>query len=432
MQTVLRILRDGAFIVIAALGAVLSIVAVVVVMELHKPKDAPLALSVDKLRASLDSAYRVTEKRHAVPVAFEIDSAGWRVAAAEKISGPAMRSLEPSYGSLMALWEARRIATLAEVHQGAHETALMYGTEAARTGNRDRVVRFDSLLKWHRAETRKADAHLDTARMKLADVNVAIVKVRQARDTATAKAWADTAWTRMQRAHTRLAGSYAFASVPFRKDVPFAEKVQVVRNGESKTITNYHPYASLAAWLRTQGSLELVTVIGMLGFGLLGAAASRVVRRPELEDGKRAPVGDNIANTLLSGVSAALATYLLVQAGLAVASADGATPNPYLLLLTCFVAAVYWEEAWQRVRKAVQGPDASGGEENGEPQNAAGDPPQNPAHGQQQDQPEKQPEHDPTKLKLPGEIVRDDETPAAAGGLDTPAPGAGDPPPAES
>lgn len=427
MQSFLRILRDAVFALVAIVGTVLSIVAVVVVMDLDDPKDVPAAVSVDKLRASLDSSYRVAEKRHAVPVAFGMDSTAWRVAGTDKVSGPAIRWLEPSHKSLSALWEARRTATLAEVQHGAHETALMYGTEAARTGNRDRVMRFDTLMKWHHGQTRRADAYLDTARMELAAVNVAILELRQARDTATARARAAAAWKQMEAAHKHLARSYAFGTVPFRRDVPLVEEVQVVRGGYPQTVKKYHPFASLSAWLRTQGSLELVTIIGMLGFGLVGASASRVVRRDRLSDGTRAPVGDNIANTLLSGVSGALATYLLVKAGLAVASADGAAPNPYLLLVTCFVAAVYWEDAWERVRKAVSGQDANEGGDDGQPRNEAGDPP---ADEPAEPNAKGKAVQEPAKSKVPvPSIVGDAEATAGAGAPATP--GADTPPPAE-
>ena len=53
-------------------------------------------------------------------------------------------------------------------------------------------------------------------------------------------------------------------------------------------------------------------------------------------------------------------------------SSPGAEPNPYVLLLTCFVGAVYWEEAWERVRKLVSGSDdpADKGKKQDEPKPA--------------------------------------------------------------
>ncbi|HEY0037872.1 MAG TPA: hypothetical protein VGB66_14345, partial [Longimicrobium sp.] len=139
--------------------------------------------------------------------------------------------------------------------------------------------------------------------------------------------------------------SYAFTPPPPRTDVKMIDT--------SGGGVRVRVFAAMSGWLRTQQSLELASIVGMLGFGLLGAAASTVVRSPR--DGKRrVRIGENLTSLVVSGTTSAFATYLAVKGSLAVVSTDGAEPNPYVLLLTCFVAAVYWEEAWERVRNAVR------------------------------------------------------------------------------
>jgi hypothetical protein len=55
----------------------------------------------------------------------------------------------------------------------------------------------------------------------------------------------------------------------------------------------------------------------------------------------------DLAGVLLRGLSAAIVVFLAVQGGLAVLSGAGSDPNPYVLLLACFVAAVFSERVWQ-------------------------------------------------------------------------------------
>jgi hypothetical protein len=115
------------------------------------------------------------------------------------------------------------------------------------------------------------------------------------------------------------------------------------------------PIKYVAAWLVNVGSLDLTTMTGMIGFGLLGAVISTFVReRLATAKGGITPgttgvvwVSD-LAGVVLRGLSAAVVVFLAVQGGLAVFGGDQSNPNPYVLLLLCLVAAVFSEDVWAR------------------------------------------------------------------------------------
>jgi hypothetical protein len=100
-----------------------------------------------------------------------------------------------------------------------------------------------------------------------------------------------------------------------------------------------------ASWLLKTESLPLVLITGLLGFGLLGAACSSVIRNvPTRAAGE--PLVPDLAGIIIRGTSAAVLIFLAVFGGLAVFTGGTANPNPYVVLFTCLVAAVFSEDAW--------------------------------------------------------------------------------------
>lgn len=111
------------------------------------------------------------------------------------------------------------------------------------------------------------------------------------------------------------------------------------------------PLQFIAGWLLDAGSLPLALIVGMMGFGLFGAVISTFVR--ERRDAVASPdvVVSDLAGVVLRGLSAAIVVFLAVQGGLAVLSGAGSDPNPYVLLLACFVAAVFSERVWSSAQQ---------------------------------------------------------------------------------
>lgn len=395
MTNLQRFVRGLAFYGIAALGGLLSIISIVVVLELRGPAAVPPELAPDKLRESLSALHVLARDRYAEPIPTA-DSTELAAAAADTSArGRTLLSLYRGHEALTRHWRARQTALVAENGEAAAATALMYEVEVGRPGARERELRFLQLRRWHLAQSQRADAYLDSGRAALAGAGVAITGLGDARTPADASAREQEARTELRTVQRLLARGPSFLPPEPRREMRLADNWW-----------NWHPFSALSGWLRTQRSLELASVIGMLGFGLLGAAASTVVRQRQTDERSGAQtggavLGDHLTNLVLSGVSAALATYLALKGGLAVISAEGAEPNPYVLLLTCFVAAVYWEDAWERVRGVVRrSPD-----DDTEPRQNGEEHQEQPADAEEA--------QDRAKIHVPGgEIVTDAGTPA--------------------
>ena len=148
------------------------------------------------------------------------------------------------------------------------------------------------------------------------------------------------------------------------------------------------PFQYVSGWLLKTDSMPLTLIVGMVGFGLLGAAAStfvreqtrrerrearrlkrlekalrkRGVRDPHLSDEMRKP-GDkgqpihtmqplvlNLPSVVIRGGSAAIVVFLGLMGGLSVLTQE-ADPNPYALLFTCLAGAVFSEKVWSWAEK---------------------------------------------------------------------------------
>ncbi|HYR09764.1 MAG TPA: hypothetical protein VEQ60_18455 [Longimicrobium sp.] len=148
------------------------------------------------------------------------------------------------------------------------------------------------------------------------------------------------------------------------------------------------PFQYVSGWLLKTDSMPLTLIVGMVGFGLLGAAAStfvreqsrrerrearrlkrlekalrkRGVREPHLSDEMRKP-GDrsqpihpvqplvlNLPSVVIRGGSAAIVVFLGLMGGLSVLTQE-ADPNPYALLFTCLAGAMFSEKVWSWAEK---------------------------------------------------------------------------------
>lgn len=143
------------------------------------------------------------------------------------------------------------------------------------------------------------------------------------------------------------------------------------------------PFQYVSGWLLKTDSMPLTLIVGMLGFGLLGAAASTFVREQTRREHREArllrsllrqrgdpaaagvmaadlrapgdhsqplkpvqPLVQNLASVVIRGGSAAIVVFLGIMGGLSVLAQE-ADPNPYALLFTCLVGAVFSEKVWE-------------------------------------------------------------------------------------
>ena len=120
-------------------------------------------------------------------------------------------------------------------------------------------------------------------------------------------------------------------------------------------------FGLIAQYLLKAQSLELVLLVGMLGFGLLGASFSsfqnmssqneEVKKLGFLEMFKTVPIVTNFWGVLIRGFLAAILIYLATKGGIAILTGDiKADPNGYVLLFLCFLGAVFSEKVWLQAK----------------------------------------------------------------------------------
>jgi hypothetical protein len=100
-------------------------------------------------------------------------------------------------------------------------------------------------------------------------------------------------------------------------------------------------------------ALSLVSVVGLIGFGLLGAAASMIIRE-RTQRLSNTPLVSDLPSVIVRGVTAAIVVFLAVKGRLAIFAPHTPDPNPYVLLLTCLIAAVFSEPVWEAARSYLE------------------------------------------------------------------------------
>ncbi len=170
--------------------------------------------------------------------------------------------------------------------------------------------------------------------------------------------------------------------------------------------SNWGIFEFIAGYLIHPQSNELVLMIGMLGFGLLGASILSF-RESEpnetmLDGFLTKPLIVRFGNVLARGFGAALVVYVATKAGLAIFSMGSASDtNGYMLLLSCFAGAVFSQSVWDKLSNTVKG--WAGQKTDPQPQ------PQPNAKPAPNPQPNPQPNEQPQPPAEPG-----DETPGGA------------------
>jgi hypothetical protein len=105
------------------------------------------------------------------------------------------------------------------------------------------------------------------------------------------------------------------------------------------------PFGATVRWLVTTDSRAITTIIGMIGFGLLGATLSRIIRKTESDAGL---TGLESFFVVAGGVTAAFVVFLGSYAMLGDQTSE---PNPYVVFVTCLVGAVFSEDIWKWARE---------------------------------------------------------------------------------
>ena len=107
-------------------------------------------------------------------------------------------------------------------------------------------------------------------------------------------------------------------------------------------------------WLLGTESLPLVIIVGLVGFSLLGATISRVVRIGDYNGLNGLGMADLLKVTA-GGASAAMVIFLASYGGLAVLGESKTDPNPYVVFIACLIAAIFSEDVWIWARGRILG-----------------------------------------------------------------------------
>lgn len=140
------------------------------------------------------------------------------------------------------------------------------------------------------------------------------------------------------------------------KDFNMFDDIQYGGTEEDKNL-----FATLSEWLLEARSPEMVLIAGMLGFGLLGAGISSLIRNRNLTD-EAEMFEKSIASIIIGGVSASLVIFLSAKGGLAIFSNSEIDLNPYTLLFLCLVGSVFSEIVWEKAYYYIKSRSTAGKE----------------------------------------------------------------------
>ncbi|HEU4883876.1 MAG TPA: hypothetical protein VFT45_16570 [Longimicrobium sp.] len=278
---------------------------------------------------------------------------GWQASAAAR----AVRALEEARERRRQDYATLVKERLEELESARAQARGAYEVMAAgRSRARVKEQYFYRLTEWHAGLTRRYRVQINTVRSE-----------HDAADRAL------TLWSQQMRArllNPPTTDAESLVPAGFEQEDPFgslideafmrasADPVPVERqslNFPARPEAGYGmgPFAFVSGWLLNTESLPLALITGMLGFGLLGAAASTFVRDQLVSGGMQGrgpdqPLVKDLTGVVIRGGSAAIVVFLGVMGGLAVFSVnDNPRPNAYVLLFTCLAGAVFSDTVWK-------------------------------------------------------------------------------------
>lgn len=216
---------------------------------------------------------------------------------------------------------------------------------AERLGGRATIDHFGSIFDWYLGEQRKIEQSLaDCLRQARAFVRETD---SLAEDTLPAELAAlEDRVAQMHNRYDRASANCESAQAAVRDIVP----ERPTRGASLKFVGRW------TDWLIDTDSPPLVIIVGLVGFSLLGATISRVVRAgigPDHSDLSKLSVGD-LLMVVAGGVAAALVVFLASYGGLGVLGEASGDPDPYVVFIACFIGAIFSEDVWDAARSRLK------------------------------------------------------------------------------
>jgi xanthosine utilization system XapX-like protein len=267
------------------------------------------------------------------------------------------------YDRLQESWSILRV-TAATLPQRLRDEAvnIFRSSSEGRSGGREAAEHFTKLILWHQQSSQESKDTLSACSSQATRLASGLSQVFEnfRRDLQVANANATTA----RRGYEEVVQSYLVGSGGARIPADYWESAfracRIQSRAERVDPPARPPFgASLgvigewAGWLLRAESMPVVIIVGLVGFSLLGATVSRVVRR-QLDAPSTGFTLDDLLLVIAGGTTAAFVIFLAAYGGLAVLGGGTTTdPNPYVVFVTCLVGAVYSEDVWQWARQRV-------------------------------------------------------------------------------
>jgi hypothetical protein len=270
--------------------------------------------------------------------------------------------LVPLHMALQDTWSVMRERARLDLAQLKEQTKQAFvAAKVSRVGSRETAEHYNILFLWHQNALKDNEVSLRTCLKAgstfIVDANLGLAKTKEAFEEYQKKvkeAESKVGDTEVQAALKNV--NFDWAAGVTEKGQVAVQVCQPETDGNNRAIpvrppfgSSLGPVASLAGWLLKSESVPVVIIVGLVGFSLLGAAVSRLVRVNESGRSARLTAND-LFIVLAGGTTAAIVVFLAAYGGLAVLGNVGGDPNPYIVFLTCLVGAVYSEDVWRWAR----------------------------------------------------------------------------------
>lgn len=352
------------FFAFLALGGYFSITAIIALPILQETSPNLTQVSADSFRQQLETLRRDTtlptfddnESPFQSLETYLSDAASAQNA--DTTNGTPVTTIDPRIVQLSLRNQQRQRSELLVAYrnlindaQGSLDDSMTLATQAYelnslnRRGDRESVAYYMALMNWYLNSTRQTEDAVSNCiqQMQKMDTNWRLwsQSIRQVLMRNIPVAYSDE-W---------LADAYSSVRATCNQ----LPRLQVIPDRPSLGSFS-GAFGVVAGWLLDSESVSLALIVGLVGFGLLGALSSTAIREQAVPGQPRpAVLVDDLTGVLLRGVSAAVIVFMAGKGGLAVFASEGSELNPYVLLLVCLAAAVFSEVIWEWARGQLEG-----------------------------------------------------------------------------
>jgi hypothetical protein len=260
--------------------------------------------------------------------------------------------------SLTELWGTVRNGVFIRVAGFRARAVQNFNVNAARLGDRERTDSYAEIYNWYQSEREQTEQSLNDCRGAINNwIRNAGSLIEGWRTAQGQKAVANSLQSAVS---SDPDGSYvAFLTLQGNFDIA-SDKCDRAQNASTDPLPpRLQRGSSLGAigkwtiWLLDTDSIPLVIIIGLVGFSLLGATISRVVRAGT-GDGFRGLSITDLLVVVAGGTTAAMVVFLASYGGLSIVGDARTDPDPYVVFIACLLAAVFSEDVWVAFRARFQ------------------------------------------------------------------------------